>query len=131
MTRIVEQRVPDLGEFHDVEVIEVLVKAGGRVEPESPLITLETDKATMDVPATVAGIVEELRVKKGDRVSKDSLIALVRAGGEDTVKIPSLRETVVIEKPVPKAAAAAPKEPKAASKAASPGPDIMQRVDPE
>ena len=80
MSQPVEQRVPDLGEFHDVEVIEVLVKPGDRIEPESPLITLETDKATMDVPATVAGVVQEVKVRKGDRVSKDSLIALVIGG---------------------------------------------------
>jgi dihydrolipoamide dehydrogenase len=95
LSQPVEQRVPDLGEFHDVEVIEVLVKPGDSVEPESPLITLETDKATMDVPATVAGVVQEVKVRKGDRVSKGSLIALVAAGASDTVKLPSLRETVV------------------------------------
>ena len=65
MSEPVEQRVPDLGEFHDVEVIEVLVKAGDRVERETPLITLETDKATMDVPATAAGVVQEVKVRKG------------------------------------------------------------------
>ena len=64
MSQLVEQLVPDLGEFKDVEVIEVLVKPGDRVEPETPLITLETDKATMDVPATVAGVVQELKVRK-------------------------------------------------------------------
>ncbi|MGH8250325.1 MAG: dihydrolipoyl dehydrogenase [Steroidobacteraceae bacterium] len=96
MTRVVEQRVPDLGDFHDVEVIEVLVKAGDPVEPETPLITLETDKATMDVPATVAGVVQEIKLAKGDRVSKDSLIALIAAGGGDTVRLPSLSETVVM-----------------------------------
>ena len=112
MSEPVEQRVPDLGEFRDVEVIEVLVKAGDRVEPETPLITLETDKATMDVPATTAGVVTEVKVGKGDRVSKGSLIALVAAAGGDTVKIPSLSETVVMAKahkpaappPAPKAA---------------------------
>jgi dihydrolipoyl dehydrogenase len=92
LSRIVEQRVPDLGEFHDVEVVELLVKPGDRVEPESPLITLETDKATMDVPATAAGIVREVRVRKGDRVSKDALVALVEAGTGDTVRIASLSE---------------------------------------
>jgi len=70
----VEQRVPDLGDFADVEIVEVLVRAGDRVEPETPLITLETDKATMDVPATRAGTVVELAVSRGDRVSKGSLI---------------------------------------------------------
>jgi dihydrolipoamide dehydrogenase len=102
LSEALEQRVPDLGDFHDVEVIEVLVKAGDRVEPETPLITLETDKATMDVPATAAGTVQEVKVRKGDRVSKGSVIALLTAGG-DTVKIPSLSETVVL----PKAAAPA------------------------
>ncbi len=96
MSPPVEQRVPDLGEFHDVEVIEVLVKPGDRVEPEAPLITLETDKATMDVPATVAGIVQDVKVRKGDRVSKDSVIALVLADSSDTVRLPSLSSTVVM-----------------------------------
>ena len=65
MSQLVEQRVPDLGDFHDVEVIEVLVKAGDRVVPETPLITLETDKATMDVPATAAGVVQEVKLQEG------------------------------------------------------------------
>ena len=96
MSRIIEQRVPDLGEFKDVEVIEVLIKPGDIVEPETPLITLETDKATMDVPATAGGVVQEVRVAKGDRVSKDSLIAVVAAAGGDTVRLPALTETVVM-----------------------------------
>ncbi len=96
MSRIIEQRVPDLGEFKDVEVIEVLVSPGDNVELETPLITLETDKAAMDVPATAAGVVQEVRVAKGDRVSKGSLIALVAAAGGDTVRLPALTETVVM-----------------------------------
>jgi len=119
LSRIVEQRVPDLGEFKDVEVIEVLVKPGDRVEPETPLITLETDKATMDVPATAAGVVEELKVQKGGRVSKDSLIALVSVEGGDTVKIPSLSETVVLAKPPEQAAPAAAKPAAAADEPAA------------
>ncbi len=99
MTQPVEQRVPDLGDFSDVEVIEVLVKPGERVERETALITLETDKATMDVPATVAGVIQEVKVAKGDRVSKGSLIATLVPTGGDTVKIPSLSETVVMPKP--------------------------------
>jgi dihydrolipoamide dehydrogenase len=96
VSRIIEQRVPDLGEFRDIEVIEVLVKPGDIVEPESPLITLETDKATMDVPATAGGVVQEVRVAKGDRVSKGSLIAVVAVAGGDTVRLPALTETVVM-----------------------------------
>ncbi|MBX3704121.1 MAG: dihydrolipoyllysine-residue acetyltransferase [Steroidobacteraceae bacterium] len=69
--------VPDLGEFKDVEVIDVLVKAGDSVALETPLITLETDKATMDVPSTAAGRVVALAVKKGDRVSQgDAVLTL-------------------------------------------------------
>jgi dihydrolipoamide dehydrogenase len=66
--------VPDLGDFKDVEVIDVLVKPGDKVELESPLITLETEKATMDVPSSAAGVVKSVAVKKGDRVSKGSVI---------------------------------------------------------
>lgn len=72
--------VPDLGDFHDVEVIEVLVKPGDRIEVDTPLLTLETEKATMDVPSTAAGVVQALSVKKGDRVSKGSAILALEAG---------------------------------------------------
>jgi dihydrolipoamide dehydrogenase len=72
--------VPDLGDFKDVEVIDVLVKPGDKVELESPLITLETEKATLDVPSSAAGVVKSVAVKKGDRVSKGSLIVEVEGG---------------------------------------------------
>lgn len=75
-----EVRVPDLGDFKDVEVIDVLVKAGDTVELETPLLTLETEKATMDVPSSAAGVVASVAVKKGDRVSKGSLVVTVEAG---------------------------------------------------
>jgi dihydrolipoamide dehydrogenase len=76
-----EVRVPDLGDFKDVEVIDVLVKPGDRIAPETPLITLETEKATMDVPAPGAGVVKSVAVKKGDRVSKGSVILSLEAEG--------------------------------------------------
>ncbi len=72
-----EVRVPDIGDFKDVEIVEVQVKTGDTVGVEAPLITLETDKASMDVPSPVAGRIAELKVGKGDRVSKGSLIAIV------------------------------------------------------
>ncbi len=88
MSAPVEERVPDLGEFKDVEVIDVMVKAGDVVEAETPLMTLETDKATMDVPATMAGTVAEVAVKVGDRVSKGALILrLSGEAGGDTVRV--------------------------------------------
>jgi pyruvate dehydrogenase E2 component (dihydrolipoamide acetyltransferase) len=73
--------VPDLGDFKDVEVIDVLVKAGDQIEVDTPLITLETEKATIDVPSTTAGVVKSLAIKKGDRVSKGSVIAAIEADG--------------------------------------------------
>jgi len=83
VTGPVEQRVPDLGDFADVEVIEVLVKPGDVVAAEHPLITLETDKATMDVPATRDGTVREVLLSRGDRVSKGTLILTLDAAGAD------------------------------------------------
>ena len=64
----IEVKVPDIGDFTDVPVIEVLVKPGDAVKPEDALVTLESDKATMDVPAPVAGIVKSVAVKVGDKV---------------------------------------------------------------
>ena len=73
-------RVPDLGSFADVPVIEILVRPGDVVEVDAPLITLETDKASMDVPSTLAGTVTEVLVTKGSRVSRDTLIARIEVG---------------------------------------------------
>ena len=76
-----EVKVPDIGDFKDVEVIEVLVKPGDAVAKEQSLITLESDKATMEIPAPEGGVVKELKVKVGDRVSKGSSILLLDAAG--------------------------------------------------
>ncbi|HZO23580.1 MAG TPA: 2-oxo acid dehydrogenase subunit E2 [Steroidobacteraceae bacterium] len=76
---LVEVRVPDMGNFKDVDIIDVLVKPGESIEPEAPLVTLETEKATMDVPSTVGGRIEKLHVSKGGKVSTGDLIATVRA----------------------------------------------------
>jgi pyruvate dehydrogenase E2 component (dihydrolipoamide acetyltransferase) len=78
-----EVRVPDIGDFDNVEIIEVHVKAGDTIAAEDPLITLETDKAAMEVPAPAAGKVTELKVKKGDRVSQGDLIAVVEGAEKD------------------------------------------------
>jgi pyruvate dehydrogenase E2 component (dihydrolipoamide acetyltransferase) len=77
MTQLIEVRVPDIGDYKDVEVIEVAVQAGDTVAVDATLITLETEKATMDVPSTAAGVVRELKVSRGSRVSQGDLIALV------------------------------------------------------
>ena len=82
MSSNTEVRVPDIGDFKDVEVIEVHVRAGDTVAAEDPLITLDTDKASMDVPAPVGGKIAELKVKQGDRVSKGDVIAVLEGAVE-------------------------------------------------
>ena len=77
MANAIEVKVPDIGDFKDVEIIEVLVKPGDAIDIDTPLITLETDKASMDVPSPVSGTVAALRVKEGDRVSEGSLILML------------------------------------------------------
>ena len=74
MSDVIEVKVPDIGDFKNIPVIEVLVKPGDRVNKESPLVTLESDKATMEVPSPATGVVKELRVKVGDKVSEGSLV---------------------------------------------------------
>jgi len=69
--------VPDIGGFKDVSVIDVLVKDGQQIEKESPMITLETEKAAMDVPAPAAGRIAQVKLKQGDKVSEGSLILLL------------------------------------------------------
>ena len=83
MSSQTEVRVPDIGDFTDVEVIEVHVSTGDRVAAEDPLITLETDKAAMDVPAPAAGVVQSLELKAGDKVSQGSLILRLEAAEEE------------------------------------------------
>src|SRR6188768_2568381 len=124
--------VPDLGDFHDVEVIEVLVKAGDEVALEAPLITLETDKATMDVPSTAAGRVAEVPVKKGDRVSKGSPVIVVEtaAASESAAKSAPAAPAAATTSPAPAAAStAAP--PAAAAQADVRVPDLGDFKDVE
>ncbi|HEU4531034.1 MAG TPA: 2-oxo acid dehydrogenase subunit E2, partial [Steroidobacteraceae bacterium] len=103
MAASTEVRVPDLGGFADVAVIDVLVKPGDEVEVDTPLITLETEKATMDVPSPAAGRVTDVKLKKGDKVSQGSVIVALESSGADkpaaevgtetTVRHPSLAPT--------------------------------------
>jgi dihydrolipoamide dehydrogenase len=77
MTQLIEIKVPDVGDFKDIPVIELLAKVGDTVEKEAPLITLETDKATVEIPAPQAGVVKEIQVGVGDKVSEGSLILIL------------------------------------------------------
>src|SRR6185369_8795383 len=77
---VAEVRVPDIGDFKDVPVIEIFVKPGDTVKAEDPLIALESDKATMEVPAPLSGTVRELKVKTGDKVSEGAIILVLTTG---------------------------------------------------
>jgi pyruvate dehydrogenase E2 component (dihydrolipoamide acetyltransferase) len=89
MTNLVEVKVPDIGDFKDIPIIEVLVKAGDQVKKEDSLITLESDKATMEVPSSHSGVVKEVDVKVGDKVSQGSLILILNAGEAGAVAQPA------------------------------------------
>ncbi len=84
MSNLVEILVPDIGNFESVDVIEVLVKAGDTIEIDDSLITVESDKASMDIPASQAGTVKEIKVKVGDKIAKGSLILLLEAASATT-----------------------------------------------
>ena len=101
-------KVPDIGDFKSVEVIEVLVKPGDQVAKEQSLITLESDKATMEIPSPAAGVVKELRIKVGDKVSKGSAI-LVLEGAEAAAPAPKEAPKPAAPSPAPAPTAQAPK----------------------
>ncbi|HYD06561.1 MAG TPA: dihydrolipoyl dehydrogenase [Reyranella sp.] len=82
-----EVKVPDIGDFKEVEVIEVLVKAGDKVAKEQSLITLESDKATMEIPSPGAGVVHELKIRVGDKVAKGSAILVLEEDGQSSASI--------------------------------------------
>ncbi|MEJ7746944.1 MAG: biotin/lipoyl-containing protein, partial [Luteimonas sp.] len=80
MAELKEARVPDIGDYDGVPVIEVLVAIGDTVAKDQGLVTLESDKATMEVPASFAGVIKELRVKVGDSVKEGSVVAMIQSG---------------------------------------------------
>jgi pyruvate dehydrogenase E2 component (dihydrolipoamide acetyltransferase) len=90
MAEMTQVAVPDIGDFSDVPVIEVLVAEGDTVEVDAPLVTLESDKATMEIPAPVAGVVDKLLVKLGDKVSEGTPIATIAAGNGSPAGEPQL-----------------------------------------
>jgi pyruvate dehydrogenase E2 component (dihydrolipoamide acetyltransferase) len=128
VANLVDVKVPDIGDFEDVEIIEVLVKAGDSVKKEDSLIALESDKATMEVPSSHTGVVKELKVKVGDKVSKGSLVLMLEPS-EGAAAAPAKPAAAEAAKSAPAAtpaaapAAQAPKPaPVAAPAAAGPAP---------
>lgn len=110
-----EIKVPDIGDFKDVPVIEILVNVGDKVNVDDPLVSLESDKATMEVPSTAAGIVEQILVKLGDKVSEGAPLVVIQAGEGGMAQPPSLVEQ---QEPAPATAPA----PAAAAPVSAPAP---------
>ena len=100
---LVEVKVPDIGDFKDVEIIELLVKAGDTVKVEQSLITVESDKASMEIPSSHAGVVKELKVAIGDKVGEGSLVLVLETVGAASAAAPAATAA-----PAPAPAAAAP-----------------------
>jgi pyruvate dehydrogenase E2 component (dihydrolipoamide acetyltransferase) len=129
MAAEVEVRVPDMGDFKDVAVVDVLVKPGETIEAEAPLVTLETEKATMDVPSTVAGVVEKVHVTKSSKVSPGDLVATVRAS-EKAAAAPAGKAAAAPQPQEEPARAEAPKRPEAAAAAPEPAPKPQEPSGP-
>ena len=114
---LVEVKVPDIGDFKEVEVIEVLVKAGDTIKPEQSLITVESDKASMEIPSTAAGVVKEVKVTLGDKVAEGSIVLLLEAGAAAAVPAAAPAAT-----PAPAPSPVATAAPAAAAPVSSAGP---------
>jgi dihydrolipoamide dehydrogenase len=119
MSNAIEVKVPDIGDFKGIPVIEVLVKPGDTVGKEDALVTLESDKATMEVPSPAAGKVKELKVKVGDKVSEGSLILILDGEGDAPAKAAAAPQPQKPEAPRPAAAAAPASSPAASAPVSS------------
>jgi len=119
---LVEVKVPDIGDFKDVDVIEVNIKPGDVIENEQALMTLESDKASIEVPSDTAGTVKEVRVKPGDKVSQGTVIALVEASADAAPAKDAPKAPAKEPEKAPAQAEAKPQAAAAAPKAATPAP---------
>jgi dihydrolipoamide dehydrogenase len=113
MANTVEIKVPDIGGHENVPVIEVMVKVGDTVAKEQSLITLESDKATMEIPSSAVGVIKEFKLKVGDEVSEGTVIAVVEVSGEAAVPSPAPASTPASPAPAPAPPAAQPSPQKA------------------
>ena len=107
---MIEVKVPDIGDFKDVEVIELLVKNGDTIKVDQSLVTVESDKASMEIPSSHAGVVKELKVKVGDKVSEGSLLLMLEAAEGAPASAPASAPAPAAAVPAP-AAAPAPAAP--------------------
>ena len=112
---LIDVKVPDIGDFKDVAVIEVLVKAGDTVKAEQSLITVESDKASMEIPSSHGGVVKELKVNIGDKVNEGSVLLVLEAEGAAAPAPAPAAAPASAAAPAPAPAAAAAPAPQAAS----------------
>jgi len=112
---LVEVKVPDIGDFDEVSVIELLVKPGDVIKAEQSLITVESDKASMEIPSSHAGVVQSISVQLGDKVKQGSVIVLLQAADAAPTAQPAAQASAVASSPAPAAAVAAPASPAAPS----------------
>jgi pyruvate dehydrogenase E2 component (dihydrolipoamide acetyltransferase) len=119
MANPIEVKVPDIGDFKDIPVIEVLVKPGDSVKAEDPLVTLESDKATMDVPSPAAGVVKDIRLKVGDKVSQGALVLMLEPAGDARAQAAAAPAAPAPAAPPPPKAAPQPAAAKPAPASAS------------
>ncbi|CAN6133191.1 Lpd Pyruvate/2-oxoglutarate dehydrogenase complex, dihydrolipoamide dehydrogenase (E3) component, and related enzymes [Methylophilaceae bacterium] len=128
MSNLVDVLVPDIGNFDSVDVIEVLVKVGDELALEDSLITVESDKASMDIPSPVAGIVKSVTVKVGDKVAKDSLLMQVESQAQAAKPAPAAATPVKAEAPAKSEPAPVLAAAPLASKNAVPASDVHAEV---
>jgi pyruvate dehydrogenase E2 component (dihydrolipoamide acetyltransferase) len=128
MSHLIEVKVPDLGEYADLPVMEICVKVGDTVAIDEALLSLESDKATMDVPSSVAGIVKEIKVSLGDLISEGAIVAIVEVAEAGAVVDPAPAQVPTVPETAPVVAAATPL---AASAPARPQPQPSQPPVPE
>ncbi|USI99139.1 dihydrolipoyllysine-residue acetyltransferase [Xanthomonas prunicola] len=133
MAEIKEALVPDIGDYSDVPVIEVLVSVGDTVSKDQSLVTLESDKATMEVPSSVSGVVKEIKVKVGDSLSQGALVALIEVAdaGADAAKPAAAAAPAPPAKAAPAAAPAPAARAEAAAPAASSGGGLIEARVPD
>ncbi|MBN9428652.1 MAG: dihydrolipoyllysine-residue acetyltransferase [Burkholderiales bacterium] len=120
MSDLIDVSVPDIGDFSEVEVIEVLVKVGDEVQVDQSLVTVESDKASMEIPSSSAGVVAELKVKLGDKVSKGSPLVVLKAGAGAAAGAPATAGGQAGSSPAAAPAAASSAAPASASAATAP-----------
>ena len=125
---LVEVKVPDIGDFKDVEVIELLVKPGDTVAVDQSLATVESDKASMEIPSSLAGVVKELKIKLGDKINKGTVVLVMEAAG-GAAAAPAAAAAAAASAPAP-APAIAPAPVPATAPAAAPAPAVAPATGP-